>query len=95
MGPAGEKGGEKGLLIACSLTLLPSSCKDTNDYVGPTRIMFPSQGPQINYICKTESGVLVKTSSLELNLWHLKPVLGDLVAPITQDRVELDTGSWD
>lgn len=60
VGPAGERGGEKGFIFACSLTLLPSSCKDTNDYVGPTWIMFPSQGPQINYICKTESGVLVR-----------------------------------
>lgn len=59
VGPAGERGGEKGLIFASSsLTPLPSSCKGTNDYVGPTWILFPSQGPQINHICKTESGVL-------------------------------------
>lgn len=92
VGPAGEKGGEKGLIMACSLTLLPSSYKDTTDYVGPTWIMFPSQGPQINYICKTESGVLVKISSLELNLWHVKPVWGGLNG--SHNSGQGGTGHW-
>lgn len=43
-----------------SLALLPSSCKDTYDGIGPTWIMFPSQGPQINDTCKIECGVLVR-----------------------------------
>lgn len=52
VGPAGERGPFS--------DPLPSFCKDTNDCVGPSRIMFLSQGPQINYTCKTESVVLVR-----------------------------------